>query len=144
MLSNLEVVERRSHYFKTSYLPAGRDATVSWGSVDFKFKNNRKYPIKIVATAKDGVVKVDIYGIKQEDDYDVTIESQETSVIPMETIYEEDNSLEKEEQVVSQKGADGCTSETYKTLSKNGIIVSKTLVSKDTYNDLPTIIKENK
>ena len=52
--------------------------------------------------------------------------------------------IEKGEQVVSQKGADGCTSETYKTLSKNGIIVSKTLVSKDTYNDLPTIIKENK
>ena len=144
LLSNLEVVERRSHYFETSYLPAGRDATVSWGSVDFKFKNNRKYPIKIVATAKDGVVKVDIYGIKQDDDYDVTIESQETSVIPMETIYEEDNSLEKGEQVVSQKGADGCTSETYKTLSRNGIVVSKTLVSKDTYNDLPTIIKENK
>ena len=144
LLSNLEVVERRSHYFETSYLPAGRDATVSWGSVDFKFKNNRKYPIKIVASAKDGVVKVDIYGIKQDDDYDVTIESQETSVIPMETIYEEDNSLEKGEQVVSQKGADGCTSETYKTLSRNGIVISKALVSKDTYNDLPTIIKENK
>ena len=144
LLSNLEVVERRSHYFKTSYLPVGRDATVSWGSVDFKFKNNKKYPIKIVATAKDGVVKVDIYGIKQDDDYDVTIESQETSVIPMETIYEEDNSLKKGEQVVSQKGADGCTSETYKTLSRNGIVVSRTLVSKDTYNDLPTIIKENK
>lgn len=144
LLTNLEIVERRSHYFKTSYLPAGRDATVSWGSVDFKFKNNRNYPIKIVATAKDGVVKVDIYGIKQEDDYDVTIESKETSIIPMETIYEQDNSLEKGEQIVSQRGSDGCTSETYKILSKNGIVVSKTLVSKDTYNDLPTIIKENK
>ena len=144
LLSNLEVVERRCHYFKTSYLPAGRDATVSWGSVDFKFKNNRKYPIKIVATAQDGVVKVDIFGIKQEDDYEVVIESQETSIIPMETIYEEDNSLAKGEKVITQYGEDGCTSETYKTLSKNGVVVSKTLVSKDTYNDLPTIIKENK
>ena len=143
LLSNLEVVERRSHYFKTSYLPAGRDATVSWGSVDFKFKNNRKYPIKIVATAQDGVVKVDIYGIKQDDDYDVTIESEETGVIPMETIYEEDNSLVEGQQVVTQRGEDGCTSETYKTLSRNGIVVSRTLVSKDTYNDLPTIIKQN-
>lgn len=144
LLTNLEVVERRSHYFQTSYLPAGRDATVSWGSVDFKFKNNRKYPIKIVAVAKDGVVKVDIYGIKQDDDYDVIIESEETGVIPMETIYEQDSTLEKGQQIVTQKGADGCTSETYKTLSRNGIVVSKTLVSKDTYNDLPTIIKENK
>ena len=144
LFSNLEIIERRSHYFKTSYLPAGRDATVSWGSVDFKFKNNREYPIKIVAIAQDGVVKVDIYGIKQEDDYDVAIESQETSIIPVETIYEEDKSLEEGEQVTVQNGENGCTSETYKILSKNGVVVSKTLISKDTYNDLPTIIKKNK
>lgn len=144
LLSNLEVVERRSHYFKTSYLPAGRDATVSWGSVDFKFKNNRKYPIKITAIAQDGVVKVEIYGIKQEDDVDVQIVSEETSIIPMETIYEKDSSLAKGTEKVVQNGEDGCTSETYKITSKNGIVVSKTLVSKDTYNDLPTIIKQNK
>lgn len=144
LLSNLEIVERRSHYFKTSYLPAGRDATVSWGSVDFKFKNNRKYPIKITAVAQDGVVKVEIYGIKQEDDVDVQIESEETSIIPMETIYEQDSSLAKGTEKTVQNGENGCTSETYKITSKNGIVISKTLISKDTYNDLPTIIKQNK
>lgn len=144
LLSNLEIIERRSHYFKTSYLPAGRDATVSWGSVDFKFKNNRKYPIKVIAIAQDGVVKVEIYGIKQDDDYDVKIESEETSIIPIETIYEQDNSLKKGEEYTSQYGEEGCTSETYKILYKNGLAVSKVLISKDTYNDLPTIIKQNK
>ena len=144
LLSNLEIVERRNHSFKTSYLPAGLDATVSWGSVDFKFKNTRKYPIKIIAKAQDGVVKVDIYGIKQDDDYDVKIESSETSIIPMKTIYEHDITLSKGEEYVSQNGDDGCTSETYKILYKNGLIVSKTLLSKDTYNDLPKIIKQNK
>ena len=143
LLSNLEVVERRSHYFKTSYLPAGRDATVSWGAVDFKFKNNRKYPVKINAVAQDGIVKVEIYGIIQEDDYDVKIESEETSIIPKETQYEKDSTLKKGEEVIVQQGEDGCTSETYKLLYKNGLLVSKTLVSKDTYNDLPTIIKKN-
>ena len=64
LYANLEIVDRSNHQFLTSYVDAGRDATVSWGSVDFKFKNNRNYPIKIVATAKDGVVKVDIYGRK--------------------------------------------------------------------------------
>lgn len=144
MLSNLEVTERKSHYFKTSYLPAGRDATVSWGSIDFKFKNTRKYPIKIVAKAQDGIVKVDLYGIKQDDDCDIKIESSETSIIPMEEIYEQDNTLPKGSQVITQYGEDGCTSETYKIISKNGFVVSKTLVSKDTYNNLPKIIKQNK
>lgn len=144
LLSNLEVIERRNHSFQTSYLPAGLDATVSWGSIDFKFKNNRKYPVKIVSKAQDGVVKVELYGIKQAEDYDVKLESKEISVIPMKTITEIDTSLAKGSQIVTQYGDDGCTSETYKILSKNGVVVSKTLISKDTYNDLPKIIKENK
>ena len=35
LLADLEITERRNHYFKTSYVPAGRDATVVWGSIDF-------------------------------------------------------------------------------------------------------------
>ena len=129
LLSNLDVIERHSHYFKTAYVSAGRDATVSWGTVDFKFKNTRKYPIKIQASAGDGVVNVSLFGIKQEDDLTVVIDSKETSVIErkVETV----NSGE-----ATREGEDGCTSETYKTLLKNGIIVSKTLVSRDTYNAL--------
>lgn len=129
LLSNLDVTERHSHYFKTAYVSAGRDATVSWGTVDFKFKNTRKYPIKIQAKAEDGVVTVNLFGIKQNDDLTVVIDSKETSVIErkVETVSSGESTRE---------GEDGCTSETYKTLLKNGIIVSKTLVSRDTYNAL--------
>ena len=49
LMADLEITERRNHYFKTSYVAAGRDATVVWGSIDFKFKNTRKYAIKIKA-----------------------------------------------------------------------------------------------
>ena len=129
LLSNLEVVERHPHFFKTAYVSAGRDATVSWGTVDFRFSNNRKYPIKIEAKAEDGVVTVNLLGIKQDDDYTVIIESKETSVIErkVETVNQGESTRE---------GEDGCTSETYKSLVKNGIVVSKTLVSRDVYNAL--------
>ncbi len=143
LLTNLEITERHSHYFKTSYLPAGRDATVSWGSVDFKFKNNRKYPIKIIATAENGVVKVDLYGIKEDGDYTVIIDSKVTGIIESKTEYKEDKTLAKGEEITEQKGEDGCTSETYKMLLKEGVTISKTLVSKDTYNALTTIIRRN-
>ena len=129
LLSNLDVTERHSHYFKTAYVPAGRDATVSWGTVDFKFINNRKYPIKIEAKSEDGVVTVNLLGVKQEDDFTVVIDSKETSVIER----EEEKAAKGE---LTREGEDGCTSETYKTLLKNGIVISKTLVSKDTYNAL--------
>lgn len=144
LLANLNITDRHNHYFKTAYVPEGRDATVSWGAVDFKFKNNRKYPIKIEAVAEDGVVTVNIYGIKQDDDCIVVIDSKVTNIIESKTEYQTDLSLEKGTEIVSQNGENGCTSECYKTVLKNGIIMSKTLISKDTYNALPTIIKRNK
>lgn len=144
LLANLEVTERHNHYFKTSYVPEGRDATVSWGALDFKFKNNRKYPIKIESNVGDGVATINIYGIKQEDDYTVVIDSSVTSIISSKTEYQVDSSLKDGEEVTTQKGSNGCTSETYKTLLKNGAVVSKTLISSDTYNALPTIIMRNK
>ena len=143
LLTNLEIVERHNHSFKTAYVAAGRDATVSWGSVDFKFKNNRNYPIKIESQAEDGVVTVNIYGIKQDDDYTVLIESKELEIIKQNVEYKEDNSLEKGQEVVERYGENGCISETYKTLLKNGVVVSKETISKDTYNALSKIIRRN-
>lgn len=35
LLANLEVTDRSNHCFETSYVAAGRDATVNWGTVDF-------------------------------------------------------------------------------------------------------------
>ena len=135
LLTNLDVTERHNHYFLTSYVPAGRDATVSWGSVDFKFKNNRKYPIKIESKAGDGVATVSIFGIKQDDDNTVLIDSKVTSIIPKKVEY-----AGKDSGVSERTGEDGATSETYKTLLKNGMIISKTLISTDTYNALSQII----
>ncbi len=62
LLSNLEIVQRTCHYFGVNYLPAGLDATVSWPSPDFKFKNSGAYPIKITAGVDGGNLTVQIYG----------------------------------------------------------------------------------
>ena len=142
LLANLEIVERSNHQFLTSYVDASRDATVSWGSIDFKFKNNRTYPIKIEATSKNGVCTVSIKGIKEESEYEVVIQSEILSYIPFTTKYENDNTLDDGEEVIKQSGYKGCTSEAYRILKKNGEVVSKTLLSKDTYNPMTKIIKK--
>ena len=46
----LTTVERYPHYFPVDYLEKGYDATVSWPKPDFKFRNDRDFPVKIVAT----------------------------------------------------------------------------------------------
>lgn len=60
--SNLQIDRRTCHYFPVGYLPAGFDATVSWKSPDFKFTNDREYPIRITAWVEDGQVFVKIEG----------------------------------------------------------------------------------
>ena len=64
------IEERRNHMFVPSYAGAGKDATVVWGSTDFKFENRRSYPIKIEATVSGGVARIKIYGLKTDEEYD--------------------------------------------------------------------------
>lgn len=108
--ANLDIVERTNHQFVPSYVTASRDATVVYGSLDFKFKNNRNYPIKINCSVSGGIANFQIFGLKQDDDYTVEISSYETG-----------------------RTATAIYSEAYKILKKDGKVVNKQLLSKDTY-----------
>lgn len=141
LLANMQIVERSNHMFTTGYVAASRDATVYYGSLDFVFKNSRKYPIKMVASANGGVCKVSIYGIKEEKEYEVIIQSKITSYINPTTIYKEDPTLEEGKEIVEQTANTGCRSEGYKILKLNGKIVSQTLLSKDTYKSRNKIVR---
>lgn len=110
LYANLEVVERSNHQFVPSYAGASRDATVVYGAIDFKFKNNREYPIKINCSVSNGIANFKIFGLKSENDYEVQITSRTTGTT-----------------------SNAIYSEAYKTLKKNGNIVSTERISKDTY-----------
>lgn len=60
--ANLQIDKRTCHYFPVGYLPPGFDATVSWKNPDFKFTNDREYPIRITSWVEDGQVFVRITG----------------------------------------------------------------------------------
>lgn len=140
--ANLEVTSRNNHRFLTSYVEAGRDATVSWGTIDFCFKNTRSYPIKIVSVVKNGVVTTDIYGMREEKEYEVVIENKVIEVIQYKTNYIKDNTLNEGTEEIKQYGANGAKSQTYKIVKYNGNIISKTLLSSDTYSQLERIIRK--
>jgi vancomycin resistance protein YoaR len=58
--AGLPVVERRPHSFYIEHYPVGRDATVSQGEVDFKFRNDTAQVLMISASATDHSVKVSL------------------------------------------------------------------------------------
>lgn len=139
--ANLGIVERKNHRYAVTYVPNGRDATVAYGSIDFKFKNTRKYPIKLVASAKNGICSISVKGIKEEVEYNVTVTTKKLQTTPFEIKYINDNTLAKGTQVVKQHGYYGYKYETYKVLSLNGSVVSTTLLSTDTYTPLTKIVR---
>lgn len=110
LFANLEVVERSNHQFVPSYVTASRDATVVYGAIDFKFKNNRDYPIKITCSVSNGIADFKIFGLKSDNDYEVQISSRITGTT-----------------------ANAIYSEAYKTLKKDGVVVSTETISKDAY-----------
>ena len=72
----LETVERTCHQFEVNYMQPGTDATVAWPQdggniVDFKFKNNKSYPIKIViyCNTEERTLTAEIWGTLEEGDY---------------------------------------------------------------------------
>ena len=67
--ADLEIVERTAHGYTVSYMPYGMDATVSWGTLDYKFKNNTDYPIRIEASVSGGQVHVKLIGTDTKDYY---------------------------------------------------------------------------
>ena len=66
--ADMEVVERYAHQYASIYADRGLDATVDYGNLDMKFKNNRDYPIYIATYIydynSDGIdeLLVEMYG----------------------------------------------------------------------------------
>ena len=110
--ANLEIVQRRNHSLSVTYVPLGQDAMVSIGSSDFKFKNNREYPVKVVATTGTGSITCQIYGLKNATEYEIKLETR-----------------------VISKTAEKTKTQTYKVMYSNGKEVSRTLLSTDTYKN---------
>ena len=94
LLSDMEIVTRRSHSLPSSYMPMmGVDATVSWGGPEFRFKNNTNYPVRIEAEISGGKVKVKLIGT-DEKDYYIKMEVKVVEVLEPKTIEEEYTSAE--------------------------------------------------
>lgn len=117
--ADLQVTERTNHSLTVAYTPLGQDATVSYGSLDFKFKNNTDYPIKIVAAREGGEMKTKILGTKV-DDKTVKLETEVLETLTPTTVEKKDASLDPGTKKVDQTAATGYKTVTYKYVTVNG------------------------
>lgn len=140
VLSNLEVTERTNHTYISSYVPIGRDATVSWGGPDFKFKNNRDYPIKIEASYANNKLTCKIIGTNVDGSY-VKFTSERTGDVAYNTKYENDATIPEGQQVTKQAGSNGGRAVSYRLVyDKDGKLLSKKKEAKSYYKGHEAII----
>ena len=140
VLANLEVTERTNHTYISSYVPIGRDATVSWGGPDFKFKNNRDYPIKIEASYAGGKLTCKIIGTDVDGSY-VKFTSERTGDVAYNTKYENDATIPEGQQVTKQAGSNGGKAVSYRLVyDKDGKLISKKKEASSYYKGHEAII----
>jgi vancomycin resistance protein YoaR len=139
LLANLEVVERTNHSLPVSYVPVGRDATVVYDALDFKFRNNTESYLYIKSFVYGGQITFKIYG-NTAYKRDVSINSWVTGEIEPKVIYENDPNLPKGEQVVKQEGAKGFRVSAERVVRLNGVVKKREALPASDYSPVNRVI----
>jgi len=137
LFSDLEVVERRNHMFTVGYVPKGTDATVSYGDVDFKFRNSTAWPLKIEAwVTKNNKVYFSLIGTNEFPGKTVEISPKTIKTNEFKTVYVDDPTIPEGKTEVKQKGMTGYVIDTYKIVKQDGKVVSESKLHTSVYKAL--------
>lgn len=122
--SGFPVLERQNHSFYISHYPTGRDATVSWGGPDLKWKNDTKNWVLVSVSYTEDSITMALYGTnpKNEVAYTTGPFTNETPY-PIEKV--PDPTLAAGLQVVQDRGLTGRKCVVTRTVTKAGQPVRK-------------------
>lgn len=126
VLADVKILDRTNHSIPVSYVPPGRDATVAYGYIDFRFKNTTPYYLYIKTIYNPSRITVKIYGNKSFSKQ-VYVKTKVTETFPFKEVYSEDPSLEKGEVLIKRKGSPGLRVTAEKTVIHNNIVQTETL-----------------
>lgn len=99
LLAGLTPTERTPHYFQSSYIGTGRDATVADDQIDFKFRNDLPHPVYLTAYASGSTLTVFVLGTAADlDGANISIETEGSSMSPsVYRVYYKDGQVLKSE-----------------------------------------------
>ena len=66
LLAGLTPTDRTPHYFQSTYIGYGRDATVADGQIDLKFRNDLLHNVYLIAEAYGSTLSVYVLGTKAD------------------------------------------------------------------------------
>lgn len=144
LMADLEILERHSHSYVTSFIDAGFDAEVYYGLLDFRFRNNTEQPIRIDVAVSNSKVTINIIGTDSRD-YTVEILSVIDKTKEPITIYNtmtKDNPNGYLDGDILVQAVTGYDISTYmRRYSKlDGTLLSETLIVTSVYSKLDEVV----
>ena len=107
--AGLPIVTYRVHTRPVNYIPRGRDATVSWGNFDMKFKNNTGAPIYISYNLHGNELTARLFGKATSNKVKISVSSQRV-------------------------GPREINAQLYRTIRRNGKVIAKQRVGTSKYD----------
>jgi vancomycin resistance protein YoaR len=140
LLAGLQITERHNHNLAVAYVPLGQDATVTYGSQDFRFKNNLGDPIYIWTQAINGKLSMKIYGnLKHKQK--IQISHIVDQVIDFKEIRETKQDLAAGTSKVEQNGSPGYVVRSFRTFyNGDGSVARQEQLARDYYRPLNRLI----
>lgn len=135
------ITERSPHSIAPYYIARGRDGAVADGYLDLKFKNNHDFPIILKTQVIGTSVEFTVYGDTSVKDYTVKIEPELIATIPHKVQEQKDNSLPVGSRELIQEGRTGYKVRTYKSIIKDGEVLSREEITFDYYRERDSIYK---
>jgi len=138
LLSNMKIVARSHHSHPVPYVPSGRDATVSYGSLDLKFRNASAAPIAIEMYIGNRRLTARILGKGPAPV--VTIERSGIQRLAGRTTTKKDPHLALGARVVEQRGTGGLAVTVTRVVGAGDAAVRE-MISHDRYIGTPSIVR---
>jgi vancomycin resistance protein YoaR len=139
--ADIKSIERTHHTLPSHYVKLGMDATVDYGSLDYKFKNTLKYPIYIQGDASGGVVSFNVYSNNSLAGIVTDINSDVYQTVEANVKYEDDATLLEGKTEVVKPPSTGYKVKVTKTTTQNGTILSQDVIADDYYEPVEGLIK---
>ncbi|BBB91334.1 MAG TPA: VanW family protein [Methylomusa anaerophila] len=141
LMAGLDIVERTNHSKPLVYVPLGRDATVVYGLLDFKFLNNSSAPLMIMAETSGNKLYIGIFG-QRSPEKTIEIVTAEKQTIEPTVIKKADPDLPMGGSKVEKQGKPGYEVTTIRlTRDATGHEIRREVLSKDRYLPDNTVMR---
>lgn len=135
LLGGLEIKQRFHHSRPLQYVAPGRDATVAWNTLDFRFRNSTGAPLMVGARVLPGSpqqIEVSLYAPHRVPEGRISIEVTDLRYFPPEMEESLDARMPAGERLVTDEGHYGIEVKVYRVFHDGGR-KRRELVSHDNY-----------